>query len=66
MCWPQRVKKVPSAHFATEGRWAFSLVRKLTVSENARNELLRNSPRPPGKAVRYDFSQRAVPSETPL
>ncbi len=44
----------------------FRLFAVLTASENARNGLLRKPPRTRGKAARYDFTQRAAPSETPL
>ena len=42
------------------------LVTSFPAGEHAWNGLLRKPPRPSGTAARYDFTQRAVPSETPL
>ena len=42
------------------------LVTSFPAGEQARNELLRNSPHTPGRAWRYDFTQRAMSSETPF
>ena len=63
---PAYIDEVTEVTSSVGGNGHFPLFTSFTARENARNGLLRKPPRPPGRAGRYDFTQRAVPSETPL